>query len=84
MELLKDKLFNGISFEIIREEYREGYYSPFWLFLRVTNFTATNGTQERSPNRNPKNSQSSVSTLYKEIMQILPKLLKKMSQAIPT
>ena len=39
MELLKDKLFNGISFEIIREEYREGYYSPFWLFLRVTNFT---------------------------------------------
>ena len=39
MELLKDKLYNGISFEIIREEYREGYYSPFWLFLRVTNFT---------------------------------------------
>lgn len=40
MELLKDKSFNGISFEIIREEYHEGYSSPFWLFLRVTNFTA--------------------------------------------
>ena len=39
MELLKDKLFNGISFEIIREEYHEGNYAPFWLFLRVTNFT---------------------------------------------
>ena len=39
MELLKDKLFNGISFEIIREEYREGYSCPFWLFLRVTNIT---------------------------------------------
>lgn len=39
MELLKDKLFNGISFEIIREEYHEGYPSPFWLFLRVMNFT---------------------------------------------
>lgn len=38
MELLKDKLINGISFEIIREEYREGYSSPFRLFLRVTNF----------------------------------------------
>ena len=39
MELLKDKSFNGISFEIIREEYHEGYSSPFWLFLRVMNFT---------------------------------------------
>ena len=39
MELLKDKLFNGISFEIIREEIHEGYSCPFWLFLRVTNFT---------------------------------------------
>lgn len=39
MELLKDKLFNGISFEIIREEYREGYYCPFLLYLRVTNIT---------------------------------------------
>ena len=38
MELLKDKIINGISFEIIREEYREGYSSPFRLFLRVTNF----------------------------------------------
>lgn len=39
MELLKDKSFNGISFEIIREEYREGFSSPFWLFLRVKNLT---------------------------------------------
>jgi hypothetical protein len=39
MNLLKDKSFNGISFEIIREEYHEGYSSPFWLFLRVMNFT---------------------------------------------
>lgn len=39
MELLKDKLINGISFEIIREEIHEGYSCPFWLFLRVTNFT---------------------------------------------
>ena len=39
MELLKDKLFNGISFEIIREEYHKGFPCPFWLFLRVTNFT---------------------------------------------
>lgn len=39
MELLKDKLINGISFEIIREEFHEGYSCPFWLFLRVTNFT---------------------------------------------
>lgn len=38
MELLKDKLFGGISFEIIKEEYRAGYSSPFRLFLRVSNF----------------------------------------------
>jgi len=38
MELLKDKLLNGISFDIIREEYHEGYSCPFWLILRVTNF----------------------------------------------
>lgn len=38
MELLKEKLINGISFEVIREEYRKGYSSPFRLFLRVTNF----------------------------------------------
>ena len=38
MELLKDKLFNGISFEIIKEEYREGFSYPFRLLLRVTNF----------------------------------------------
>lgn len=38
MELLKDKLFNGISFEIIKEEYRAGLSSPFKLLLRVTNF----------------------------------------------
>ena len=36
MELLKDKKFNGISFEIIREEFSNGYFK---LFLRVTNFT---------------------------------------------
>lgn len=39
MERLKDKSFNGISFEIIKEEFSEGYSCPFWLFLRVTNFT---------------------------------------------
>ena len=39
MELLKDKSFKGISFEIIKEEFREGYSCPFGLFLRVTNFT---------------------------------------------
>lgn len=38
MELLKDKLFNGISFEIIKEEYREGYPSPFALLLRISNY----------------------------------------------
>lgn len=38
MDLLKDKIFDGVSFEIIREEYREGYSSPFSLKLRVTNF----------------------------------------------
>ena len=39
MNLLKDKKINGITFEIIREEFREGYSCPFWLFLRVNNFT---------------------------------------------
>ena len=39
MNLLKDQLFNGFSFEIIRDEYHEGYTSPFWLYLRVMNFT---------------------------------------------
>ena len=39
MNLLKDQFFNGFSFEIIREEYHEGYSSPFWLYLRVMNFT---------------------------------------------
>jgi hypothetical protein len=29
MELLKDKLFNGVSFEILKEEYREEYSYPF-------------------------------------------------------
>ena len=37
---------------------------------------ATNGTQEQSPNRNPRISQSSASPLYKEILQILPELRK--------
>ena len=36
MKLLKDKWFNGISFEIIREEYN---YGRFRLFLRVINST---------------------------------------------
>jgi hypothetical protein len=39
MNLLKDKKINGITFEIIREEFCEGYSCPFWLFLRVNNFT---------------------------------------------
>lgn len=38
MELLKDKLFNGVSFEILKEEYKEGYSDPFRLLLRITNF----------------------------------------------
>ena len=38
MNLLKDKLFNGVSFEIIREEYKEGYSNPFILVLRITNY----------------------------------------------
>ena len=38
MELLKDKQFNGISFDIIREEYKEGYSSPFRVILRVSNY----------------------------------------------
>ena len=36
MELLKDKKINGISFEIIKEEYSNEYFK---LFLRATNFT---------------------------------------------
>lgn len=38
MELLKDKLFNGVSFEILKEEYKEGYSDPFTLQLRISNF----------------------------------------------
>lgn len=38
MELLKDKLFNGVSFEILKEEYREGYSDSFTLRLRISNF----------------------------------------------
>ena len=38
MELLKDKLFNGVSFEILKEEYREEYLDSFTLQLRITNF----------------------------------------------
>ncbi len=38
MELLKDKMFNGISFEVIREEYKEEYSYPFRLFLRISNY----------------------------------------------
>lgn len=41
MELLKNKMFNGVSFEIIKEEYREGYSNPFSLLLRITNFNDT-------------------------------------------
>lgn len=38
MELLKDKLFNGISLEIIKEEYIDGLSSfPFRLYLRISN-----------------------------------------------
>lgn len=36
MELLKDKRFNGISFEITKEEYSNGYFK---LYLRVKNLT---------------------------------------------
>lgn len=38
MNLLKNKLFNGVSFEILKEEYREGYSNPFTLQLRISNF----------------------------------------------
>lgn len=38
MELLKDKFFNGINFEIIKEVYREGYSNPFTLIFRITNY----------------------------------------------
>ena len=36
MNLLKDKRYNGISFEITKEAYSNGYFK---LYLRVTNFT---------------------------------------------
>ena len=38
MELLKDKLFNGVSFEILKEEYVGGNIFPFELNLRISNF----------------------------------------------
>lgn len=38
MELLKDKLINGISFEIIKENYRHGFSYPFVLTFRISNF----------------------------------------------
>lgn len=38
MNLLKNKLFNGVSFEILKEEYREGYSDSFTLRLRISNF----------------------------------------------
>lgn len=38
MNLLKNELFNGVSFEILKEEYREGYSNPFTLQLRISNF----------------------------------------------
>ena len=38
LELLKDKLFNGISFEIIGEEYHKGSSLPFRLYLRISNY----------------------------------------------
>ena len=38
MNLLKNKLFNGVSFEILKEEYREGYSDSFILRLRISNF----------------------------------------------
>lgn len=38
MELLKDKLFNGISFEVLKEEYHEGYSNEFFLLFRISNY----------------------------------------------
>jgi hypothetical protein len=38
MNLLKDKRYNGISFEILKETYKEGQYYPFVLTLRITNY----------------------------------------------
>lgn len=38
MELLKDKMINGISFEIVKEEYVGGTIFPFNLHLRVSNY----------------------------------------------
>ena len=38
MNLLKDKLINGVSFEIIKEEYVGGMIFPFRLHLRISNY----------------------------------------------
>jgi len=38
MELLKDKLFNGISLEIIKEDYIDGLSFPFRIYLRISNY----------------------------------------------
>ena len=38
MHLLKDKLINGISFEITKEEYVGGNIFPFELHLRISNY----------------------------------------------
>ena len=37
MELLKDKMFNGISFEILREGIGQSSWKPFQVIMRVTN-----------------------------------------------
>lgn len=37
MELLKDKLFNGISFEILKEGIGQSSWRPFQVTMRVTN-----------------------------------------------
>ena len=38
MNLLKDKLINGVSFEIIKEKYVGGDIFPFELHLRISNY----------------------------------------------
>lgn len=38
MNLLKDKLINGVSFEITKEEYVGGNIFPFELHLRISNY----------------------------------------------
>lgn len=38
MELLKDKLFNGVSFEILKEEYVGGTFFSFELSIRISNY----------------------------------------------